>query len=144
MKEDGYTLTEVMIVLALVAIISTIAGVNVATMAARSQGRAAATELAAELRFARQMAIARRERIRVVVDTERTILRTERADRPEVVLRKCDLSGRGVIVESLSGGPSILFQPSGRSATATTITLRDGNQRARILTVSFAGRISES
>lgn len=142
MKEEGFTLIEVLCVLAIVAIISTMAGLNFAVMAAKSQGQAVTTELAAELRFARQLAIARRERIRVVVDAERTVLRTERADMPGVVLKQCDLSGKGTIVERLSGGPSIVFHPSGRSATATTITLRDGNQNQRTLTVSFTGKVS--
>jgi type IV fimbrial biogenesis protein FimT len=144
MKDGGFTLIEVLCVVTISAIISAIAGLNFSAMAAKSQGQAMTTELAAELRFARQLAIARRERIRVIVDVERTALRTERADVPGAVLKECDLSGKGTIVEGLSGGPSILFHPSGRSATATTITLRDGNRQARTLTVSFAGKVSVS
>jgi type IV fimbrial biogenesis protein FimT len=144
MKEEGFTLIEVLLVLAVSAIISTMAGLNFSATTAKSQGQAVTTELAAELRFARQLAISRRERIRVVVDMEHTVLRTERADVPGAVLKECDLSGKGTIVERLSGGPSIVFHPSGRSATATTITLRDGNQHARKLTVSFAGKVSVS
>lgn len=144
MKDEGFTLIEVLLVLAIVAIISTMAGLNFAAMAAKSQGQAVATELAAELRFARQLAIARRERIRVVIDTDRTVLRTERADAPGAVLKQCDLSGKRTTVERLSGGSGIMFYPSGRSATATTITLRDGNQKVRMLTVSFTGKVSVS
>ncbi len=142
MKNEGFTLLEALFVLAIVTIVCTMAGLNFATVAAKSHGQAVTTELAAELRFARQLAIARRERIRVVVDAERTVLRTERADVPGAVLKQCDLSGRGTRVERLSGGPNIMFHPSGRSAAATTITLRDGNQNTRTLTVSFTGKVT--
>jgi type IV fimbrial biogenesis protein FimT len=48
----------------------------------------------------------------------------------------------GVVIEEPSAGPEILFHPSGRSATATTIQLRSKEGQIQKLTVGLTGRVS--
>ncbi|MBI3604217.1 MAG: GspH/FimT family protein, partial [Nitrospirae bacterium] len=67
---------------------------------------------------------------------------TERADAPGTRLRQYDFRKTGLVVERLSNGPSIIFYPSGRSASPTTITLESRRHEQWRLTVSLTGRIA--
>ena len=51
---------------------------------------------------------------------------------------------KGIVVDEPSAGPDLLFHPSGRTATATTIRLRDRLGDMRTMTVSMTGRVSGS
>ena len=82
--------------------------------------------------------------MRVVFELEGTRLRTERANAPGIPLRQYEYGGSGIFVERLSNGPSVVFYPSGRAATPTTITLRNSRQQRWQLTVSLTGRVSLS
>jgi len=139
MQERGASLIEVILVLGLVGVTLAFAGESFVSAAMRQHGKAVTTELAAELRAARALAIKRRERVRVVFEPEMGKVRTELAGAP---LRQYDYGGRGVIVEGLSGGSSVVFYPSGRAASPTTITLRNSRQERWQLTVSIIGRVS--
>ncbi len=112
------------------------------SLLARSQGRSVATDLAAELRAARSHAAMRRERVRVVVESETSTVRTELADVPDGLIREFSFHDKGVTIDSVSNGPSIIFYPSGRSATPTTITLRNRRGEHWILTVTLTGRVT--
>ena len=110
----------------------------------RQQQRAVVTEIASELRMARQLAMARCERIRVVVNAEQCELRTECVDCGTGPLRRYAFARRGTIIESMTTKPEIVFQPSGRSATATTIILMDRRNAAHYVTVGITGRVAMS
>jgi len=142
MQERGASLVEVILVLGLVGVTLSFAGESFVSAAMRQHGKAVTTELAAELRAAHALAIKRRERVRVVFDPDTSTVRTELAAAPQAPLRQYDYGGRGVIVEGLSGGSSIVFYPSGRAASPTTITLRNSRQERWQLTVSIIGRVS--
>jgi type IV fimbrial biogenesis protein FimT len=49
-----------------------------------------------------------------------------------------------VVVEEPTAGPELLFHPSGRSVTPTTIRVRDSQGRETTFTVSITGRVSAS
>ena len=142
MQERGASLIEVVLVLGLVGVTLAFAGESFVSAAMRQQGRAVTTELAAELRAAHALAIKRREPVRVVFEPDTSKVRTEPAGAPQAPLRQYDYGGRGVIVEGLSGGSSVVFYPSGRAASPTTITLRTTRQERWQLTVSIIGRVS--
>ncbi|OLC41939.1 MAG: hypothetical protein AUH74_05045 [Nitrospirae bacterium 13_1_40CM_4_62_6] len=142
MQERGASLVEVVMVLGLTGVTLAFAGESFVSAAMRQHAKAVTTELAAELRAAHALAIKRRERIRVVFEPDTSKMRTELADAPQALLRQYDYGGRGVIVEGLSGGSSVVFYPSGRAATPTTITLRNSRQERWELTVSIIGRVS--
>jgi type IV fimbrial biogenesis protein FimT len=141
--EQGWSLTELLIVLALLGIMSVLAGPSYQTLAARVQARSATVEIASELRLARQLAMARRERLRVTFDRDHRTIIIRRAD-AEGTLHVHQYADKGVVVEEPTAGPELLFYPSGRSATPTTIRVRDRQGRETIFTVSITGRVSIS
>jgi hypothetical protein len=87
--------------------------------------------------------MARCKRIRVVFDgTSRTIT-LQRAD-VDGVLDIFRYGDKGVLIDEPTAGPDVLFHPTGRSATATTIVRRDKPGRVTKLTVSETGRVAIS
>ncbi len=143
MQEEGWSLAELLIVLAIMGIVTLLAGPSYQTLTARVQARSAIAEIASELRLARQLAMARRERLRVIFDREGHTITLQRADAEEI-LHVYHYADKGVVVEEPTAGPELLFQPSGRAATPTTIRVRDSQGRETRFTVSITGRVSTS
>lgn len=144
MNERGVSLVELCTVLAIMAIVTGVSLPGWAALVAKHRQRAVVTEIASELRMARQLAMARHERIRVVVSAERSELRMECLDCETGVLRRYEFARTGTVIDSMSTRPEILFQPSGRSATATTMVLVDSRQVTHQVTVSITGRVAVS
>ena len=142
MNERGGSLVELCTVLAIVAIVAGVSLPGWAGLAGKQQQRAVIAEIVSELRMARQLAIARHERIRVVVNAEQSELHTECVDCGMPPLRRYGFARSGTIIESMTTKPEIVFQPSGRSATATTIILMDGKHASHQVTVSITGRVA--
>jgi hypothetical protein len=78
----------------------------------------------------------------VVFDAEAAELRSERTDEARTVVRRYRFGGTGIHLDGLSNGGSVIFYPSGRSATPTTITFKTGSGEQWRITVSITGRIS--
>lgn len=144
MNERGVSLVELCTVMAIVTIVMGVSVPGWTALIAKHRQRAVVTEIASELRLARQLAMARHERIRVVVNAEHSELRTECADCEEGVLRRYEFVRTGTVIDSMSTRPEILFQSSGRSATATTMTLVDSRRVTHQVTVSITGRVAVS
>jgi type IV fimbrial biogenesis protein FimT len=142
-EQAGKSLAEVLVVLAVIGITAGLAGPSFFALTARIEGRSATAEIASELRLARQLAMARRERLRVVFDRTQRTVTLQRAD-ADGVLDVYRYGDKGIVVEEPSAGPDVLFHPTGRSATATTIVVRDKQGRATKLTVSVTGRVAIS
>jgi type IV fimbrial biogenesis protein FimT len=142
-QEHGWTLTEFLIVLAILGIMSMLAGPSYHAVVARAQARCATTVIASELRLARQLAMARRERLRVIFDREGRTITLRRAD-AEDILHVYQYADKGVVVDEPTAGPELLFHPSGRSASPTTIRVRDSLGGEITFTVSITGRVSVS
>lgn len=144
MNERGGSLVELCTVAAIIAIVTGLSLPGWAALVGKQQQRAVMMEIASELRMARQLAMARHERIRVVVNAEQSELRTECVDGGTGPLRRYGFGRRGTVIESMTTNPEIVFQPSGRSATATTIILIDRRHTAHQVTVSITGRVALS
>ncbi|NOT22564.1 MAG: prepilin-type N-terminal cleavage/methylation domain-containing protein [Nitrospiraceae bacterium] len=142
-QEQGWSLTELLVVLAVIGIMSLLAGPGYQTLTTRGQARSATIEIASELRFARQLAMARRERLRVIFDREGRTITLRRAD-VEGILHVYRYADKGVVVEEPTAGPELTFYPSGRSATPTTIRVRDSQGGETTFTVNITGRVSIS
>ncbi|MCC2640447.1 MAG: uncharacterized protein K0S45_860 [Nitrospira sp.] len=142
MNQRGASLVELCTVATIIAIVTGLSLPSWAALAAKHQQRAVMMEIASELRLARQLAMARHERIRVVVDVEQSALRTECIDCGENPLRRYEFARKGTVIKSMTTKPEIVFQPSGRSATATTIVLLDQRQLTQQVTVSITGRVA--
>lgn len=143
LQEHGGSLPEVLMVLVILAVMAALAGPSYKAAIARAQARSVAAEIASELRLTRQLAMARRERLLVQFDQPRCSLTFVRADSGDV-LNEYHYADKGVVLEVPSAGPNVLFYPSGRSATASTIAIVDSVGRKITLTVSITGRVSLS
>lgn len=143
MNEQGKSLMEIIIVMAMVVTMTALTGAGLMAATAKQQGRVVATELANELRAARYLAIMQRDRVRVVLQPGATSMRVETAETPARLIREYDFSARGVTIERLSNGAEIVFYPSGRAASPTTITLKNRQQERWQLTISLVGRVSQ-
>lgn len=142
-QEQGWSLTELLTVLSIMGIMCVLAWPSYQTLVARVQARSVTIEIASELRLARQLATARRERLRVIFDQEGCTITLRRAD-AEGILRVYQYADKGVVVEEPTAGPELLFHPSGRSVTPTTIRVRDSQGRETTFTMSITGRVSIS
>ena len=142
-QEQGWSLIELLVVLVIMGIMSVLAGPSYHTLSARAQARSATAEIASELRIARQLAMARRERLRVIFDREGRTITLRRANTAGI-LHVYQYADKGAVVEEPSAGPELLFHPSGRSGTPTTIRVRDSQGRETTFTVSITGRVSIS
>jgi type IV fimbrial biogenesis protein FimT len=142
MRERGASLVELVMVMGLVGILTAVTGEGLVSAALSRQSYAVVTDVAAELRAARYLAVFRRERLRVVCVPGGTSIRIERADVPGGVLRTYHFPARGTVIDHVSNGPAIYFQASGRAASPTTVMLRDDRGRRWAVTVSLTGRVS--
>jgi type IV fimbrial biogenesis protein FimT len=141
MREAGHTLLELTVTLAVIGIVSALAIPSFASLNSRVQIRCVTEEIASELRLARQLAMTHRGRVRLSFDLEQHSLVAQFVDsgRTHHVYRYGD---KGIVVEEPSAGREILFHPSGRSATGTTIRLLGRDGRSATLTVGLTGRVS--
>jgi type IV fimbrial biogenesis protein FimT len=141
MTQEGKTVTELLVVVGIVAIVAGMALPNFMHLNSRTQVRCVAEEIASELRLAKRLALTHHDRVRILVDLDQRELVTQfvRSGMTHHVYRYGDKS---LVIEEPSAGPEILFHPSGRSATATTIQLRSHEGQNQKLTVSITGRVS--
>lgn len=141
MKQEGKTLMELMVVVAIIGIVATMALPNYSVLNSRTQVRCTTEEIASELRLARQLAMTYRDRVRIIVDREQHALTTQFVNTASTH-HTYHYGGKGIVIEEPSAGPEILFHPSGRSASATTIELHSLEGQTQQLTVSIMGRVS--
>lgn len=142
MGERGGGMIEMMMVLGIIGMVMMFAGEGFVSAAGDKQRQALLQEVAAELRAARFLAMTQRHAVRVVFDTEEHRILTEWADLSDSVFRRYEYAAKSMRIMRLSAGPSVVFYPSGRAATPTTITLRDRNGTYSAMTVSLTGRVT--
>lgn len=138
--QSGKSLAELMIVLAILGTMVVMAGPSYRAMMTRAQSKSAAVEIASTLRMARQLAMARRERLLVRFDVSEQSIALRRIEN-DAVLEVYRYGEKGLTIEEPTAGPDLIFHPSGRAATATTIVLHDQEGRRTTLTVSLTGRV---
>jgi type IV fimbrial biogenesis protein FimT len=136
------SLAELTVVMAIMAIVLVMGGGALSGILGREQTQTALADLAGHLRYARHLAMTQHEPVRVLLDADRgivSIMKSSSPGRPEAELR---LSEKGIMIVQSSAGPVVTFYPSGRSATGTTITLRNQQRETRTVTVSVTGQVS--
>jgi type IV fimbrial biogenesis protein FimT len=143
LQQRGRSLIELLLALAIVGLLTGMALPAYQASVERAKARTVVTEIASELRMARQLAMSRRERLRVRFDRIQRTITLERVDAGDV-LDVYRYQAKGIDIEEPTGGPDLFFHPSGRSATATTIAVRDARGRRTLLTVSLIGRVTIS
>jgi type IV fimbrial biogenesis protein FimT len=141
MEQEGKTLTELMVVAAIIGMVVMLAVPSYSVLNSRTQVRCATEEIASELRLARQLAMTHRDRVRIVIDLEQQALTTQFVN-TATTHHAYHYGRKGIVIEEPSAGPEIVFHPSGRSASATTIELHSLEGQTQKLTVSITGRVS--
>ncbi|MFO0707014.1 MAG: GspH/FimT family pseudopilin [Nitrospira sp.] len=138
---DGFSLIELLVTMAIMGLVSTLAGPSFTALAARIQVDLFAKSVASELRWARQWAMTEHDRVRLVFDeNRRAIVAQVGSDR--VLHHEVSYVGKGIEMDEPSAGSDVVFHPSGRSATATTIQFRNRYGQAHTITVSLNGRVT--
>lgn len=127
--------------MAIVGLVSALAIPNLMALDARVDADVFAKQISSELRWARQWAISKQDRVRLVFDQERQAI-VAQVGSERVQHHLVSYQHRGLEIEELSAGPDVVFHPSGRSATATTIQFRNRQGHTRAITVSLTGRVS--
>ncbi|MFO0698664.1 MAG: GspH/FimT family pseudopilin [Nitrospira sp.] len=141
MRQEGKTLTELLVVVGIVGILASMALPNFISLSAQTEVRCAAEEIASELRLAKQLALTNRDRVRILIDLDQRELITQFV-RSGLTHHVYQYRDKHLVIDEPSAGPEILFYPSGRSATATTIHLRTQEGQSQKLTVSITGRVT--
>lgn len=145
--ERGYSLTELMIVLAITGILGGLASVSFHAQLPHHRLNGAARDLVSDLRWARQLALAERQPVSVILDLDQERYRIERRSEPGIPVGwvrdlgcRRDGSERIDLVSS-SGGRTLTFHPQGTTNAWTTITLSNGSGEQRKITVIATGRV---
>jgi len=138
--EQGMTMAEMVIVLAMTAVFSVFMGTGLQAMADRVYLDAAVAELVGDLRYARSMAVREEQLVQVAVDSGQPAVTLFRASDPgQPIAPTRNLMNRGIRTIRSTGGSLLLFHPRGTSATPTTLTLEDRRGVQRVVTVSLTG-----
>jgi len=141
MTARGFTLVELLVVLAVMALVLTVAGPMVSKALPGAQLKTAARDLAAGLRYARNRAISINRSTAFVLDTETRRYRV--AGEPEIrtlpaAFAVSFLTARSQLEDAHTG--RIKFFPDG-SSTGGEITLSDGARTFRVSVDWLLGRI---
>jgi len=136
----GKSLTELMIVTAVLGIVASLAAPAYQSFQTRVQTRTATAEIASTLRMARHLAMARRERLLIRFDLSEQTITLRQAD-ADTVLHVYRYADTGIVIEEPTSGPELFFHPSGRSASASTIVIHDRDRLRFTVTVSLTGRV---
>jgi type IV fimbrial biogenesis protein FimT len=140
MGSAGKSLTELVIVAAILGVVAAMAVPAYKSFHIGLQGRTAAAEIASTLRMARHLAMARRERLLIRFDLSEHTMTLRQAD-DGGVLNVYGYAEKGIVIEEPTTGPDLFFHPSGRSASASTIVIHDRDHRRTTVTISLTGRV---
>ncbi len=146
-SQKGFSLTEVMIVMAVTAILSGLASVSFVSQRPHHRLNGAASDLISDLRWARQLALAERRPVSVVLELETDRYRIERQSRPGIPIgwvRNLQDRRQGfgeIDLVSSSGGRTLTFYPQGTTNTWTTIIIRNKSGEERRISLVATGRV---
>ncbi|HSJ30452.1 MAG TPA: GspH/FimT family pseudopilin [Longimicrobiales bacterium] len=144
-SRDGFTLTEVLIVLILVGIIGGFAFAQVGSMLAQTRVQRAASVVAADLKLAHSMAGRQRMPIQISIDPTARAFRLRDYTTPTKIYSERHFHNGGEYpVESFqTTQTSLLVYPNGLADGPVTITLQAGGN-TRVVRMSRAGQVRVS
>jgi len=141
MKQRGLTLIEILIVLAIIAIVSAIA-IPIVNGVSNAEMRSAARQLASGLRLARSEAVAQRRETFLVIDIAGRRFKVDRDGREYKLPRNVELklfTAQQDLVDDKVG--SIRFYPDGGS-NGGRITLAAGERKFEVDVDWLTGRVA--
>lgn len=140
-KNRGFTIVELMIVVAIVAILAALAGPSFRELMAMMRVKTAATDIHLSLMRARSEAIKRNTNVTIATASGGWTAGWAISDGTTTVENHGAISGGAV---SISGVSPITYSPNGRAAAATTpiqISLSSSDTTtARCVTISLSGQ----
>jgi prepilin-type N-terminal cleavage/methylation domain-containing protein len=145
--EAGFSLTELIVVIAMIGIVAVLAGPQFMSYWRTSATSAAATELAAAVNRARQLAIAGNQPFCAEVNTSRVRYRqnSNAACSTGAIWTGTGTDNNGLVTISnnmtVSGGP-VVFSQLGAATLAGTFTVTNPNGGSRNVVVAASGRVS--
>jgi len=146
-SRDGYSLTELLVTIVVTTILAGLASVSFISQLPHHRLNNAARALLSDLRWARQLALAERQPVMVILDPDRESYRIERQSTPGLpVDGERDLTDRKqgfgeIDLVSSSGGRTLTFYPQGLTNNWTTILLRNEAGEERKITLIATGRV---
>jgi len=146
-SEQGFSLLELIIVMVVTVTLSGLASASFQSQLPHHRLNNAARDLVSDLRWARQLALAERQPVSVILDFETDRYRIERDSRPGIPIGwvrdlQDDHQGFGEIdLVSSSGGRTLTFYPQGTTNNWTTILLRNKSGEERQISLVATGRV---
>lgn len=148
MRERGFTITELMVVLAIVGVLTVIATPNLSRWSTSIRMESATREIASTLQLARTRAITQNASIRITFDTSANTYQLQQRDSVDTTkwnnIESAKKLPNGVQLVSVSGNP-ITFQ-SGRGSTFPgnngTITVQNTQGKSTDIVVAQTGRVT--
>lgn len=146
-SSSGYSLIEILVVLAVVSLLAGLASVRWIDLLSHYRLNHAVRTLVSDLRWARQLAITEGQPVRLILDLDREQYQIERASEPEVPVNGIrDFQDRqqgfgDIDIVRSSGGGQITFQSNGITTDWTTITLQNMKGEERRVTLIVTGRV---
>jgi type IV fimbrial biogenesis protein FimT len=140
--EAGASLAELAVVLAIMGILLVMGGGVLNGVFGREQTQTGLADLAGHLRYARHLAMTKHQPVRVLLDADRGVVSVTKSGSPGLLVTELRLNEKGITIVQSSAGPVVTFYPSGRSATGTTITIRNQRGETRSVTISVTGQVS--
>jgi prepilin-type N-terminal cleavage/methylation domain-containing protein len=146
-SRGGYSFIELLVAMAIMVILSGLASVSFVSQLPHHRLNHAARDLVSDLRWARQLALAERQPVLLILDPDTERYRIERQSDPGIPIGGVRdfldrRQGFGEIdLVSSSGGRTITFYPQGLTNNWTSILLRNPAGEERQITVIATGRV---
>ncbi|HEX6135799.1 MAG TPA: prepilin-type N-terminal cleavage/methylation domain-containing protein [Longimicrobiales bacterium] len=145
-SRDGFTITELLIVLILMGIVGGFAVMRIGGTLAETRAQRAASVIAADLKLAHSLAGRQRMPVRLSIDTVNRVIRIRDYTTPGTVYAERHFGGAGEYpVDRLTvSDTSLLVYPNGLAADDLSVWVRAASQR-RLIRMTRAGlvRVSE-
>jgi prepilin-type N-terminal cleavage/methylation domain-containing protein len=143
----GHTLIELVIVMVIISIMAGLASAGFTGSMSHLRLNHAVRTLVSDLRWARQLAIAERRPVQLVLDPETDRYDVERVAAPGIPVNGIrDLRDRkqgygDIDLVRSTGGATLVFQPNGTTTDWTTLTLRNERGEERAVSLILTGRV---
>ncbi len=141
-KCPGFSLIELLIVIALIAIVSAIAVPQFQRYAANTDLKNAVREMTGDFSTAKQLAVANNLNYRIAIDVSGNSYTLSRTDTAAVLWTKSLVSfGRGTTIYNTTiPGAAVNFQSRGTVQAGGVVTLRNRLGSTAVITVNLTGR----